>query len=183
MAMSLSGCFLLPKEEEVLAPPLIQPQEITYRTLEVKRGEIVDKLSVIGYFVYVDQEPLYFKHRSGRLKNIYVTYGDEVKTGTLLAELDTGNLELQIEQQEIRLKQRELSYERMKLRGADKYELEMSQLDIELAKLGLEQLQLEKMSARLYAPMDGEVVYIARVDPGTMWTPSEPSYRLPIPPG
>jgi RND family efflux transporter MFP subunit len=156
----------LPKEEEVLAPPLIQPQEISYRTLDVKRGEIVDRLSVIGYFVYVDQEPLYFKHRSGRLKDIYVSYGDEVSKGTLLAELDTGNLDLDIQQQQIRLRQRELSYERMKLRGADRYELEMAQLDIDLANLGLQQLQQEKLSARLYAPMDGEIVYIARVDPG-----------------
>ena len=166
LSILISGCFLLPREEEVLAPPLVMPQEITYRTMEVQRMPIVDKLSVIGYFVYVEQEPLYFRYSSGRLKDIYVNYGDEVAKGTLLAELDTGNLEMQIAQQLIRIRKTELSYERMKIRGADKYELELSQLDVELARLALQQLYIERENARLYAPMDGEIVYIARVDPG-----------------
>ena len=37
ISILLSGCYLFPKEEEILAPPLIEP-EITYDVIEVKEA-------------------------------------------------------------------------------------------------------------------------------------------------
>ena len=101
----LSGCWLLPKEDEVLAPPVIEQQEVSYKTEVVKRGYMEKNITVTGYFVPVKMEPHYFSHGGGRIKQIYVAYGDEVKKGDLLAELLTGSLEEDIIYQQIELTQ------------------------------------------------------------------------------
>lgn len=162
----LGSCFLLPKEEETLAPPLMKPPEISYKTFQVKRSTIIDKVTSVGYFVYTDQIPLYFRHQSGRLKDIYVYLGQEVKKGTLLADLDTGNLGLDLEAQSIRLENSKLILERKKLLGVDKFEQKLAENDVRLNEITLEKLNREMSYSRLYAPQDGEIVYIARVDAG-----------------
>ena len=55
LVIGLSGCYLFPKEEEVLAPPLIEPPEITYETLEATRGTIEKKITASGTFVSIEQ--------------------------------------------------------------------------------------------------------------------------------
>src|SRR5690606_28641602 len=90
---SLSGCYLFPKEEEVLAPPLVEPPEITYETQEVKKGVIEKKITASGTFVSIEQANMFFKHRGGRLKKIHVKVGDYVEKGQLIAELDSADLE------------------------------------------------------------------------------------------
>ena len=156
----VSGCYLFPEEEKVLAPPLIEPPEITYNVTEVKRGTIEKKISGSGTFVSIEQENMFFKYRGGRIKEIYVKIGDKVKKGDLLAELDTGTLENEIQQQKIRLQQTRLRYTQMKESGADKYSLSIAAYDIELAKLQLKNLERELEEAKLYANIDGTVVYV-----------------------
>ena len=79
----LSGCFLFPQEEEILPPPLMTAPDVTYRTVEAKIDTIADKIAVTGYFGYVQQSSLYFRYRSGRLKAIYVGYGESVSSGDM----------------------------------------------------------------------------------------------------
>ena len=162
-----SGCFLLPKEEEILAPPIMEPPEITYKTYPVKRGTIEDSIRVTGYFVYAEQHSVSFKSRTGRLAAIPISYGQIVGEGDVLAELETDNLLLQIQQQEIQLQKAQLGLERSKLMGADKYALQIAELDLELVQLRLQELRNNLESARLRSPMDGEVVYIANVSEGS----------------
>src|SRR5690606_16392326 len=68
-AVTFTGCYFFPKEEEVLAPPIKVPAEISYETLEVKRGTIQNIIRVTGNFVPVSQEDVYFT-KSDRLKEI-----------------------------------------------------------------------------------------------------------------
>ncbi|MBT3271854.1 MAG: efflux RND transporter periplasmic adaptor subunit, partial [Spirochaetales bacterium] len=105
----LSGCFLLPREEELLAPPIMEAPEISYRTVLVKRGDVEDAVRVTGYFVYAEQYSVSFKSMTGRLSSIDVKYGDIVSKGTVLARLETDNLETRIRQLEIQLRKSELS--------------------------------------------------------------------------
>lgn len=157
---SLSGCYLFPKEEEVLAPPLIEPPEITYETMTVKRGTIEKKIMGSGSFVPVTHSNLFFKNRSGRLKAIHVKPGDEVKEGDIIAQLDTGDLENQIEQQKINLKKARTRYNQVKAQGGDKYSLEIAWCDVELASLQLENLERQLEEAVLRSDMTGTVVYV-----------------------
>ena len=157
---NLSGCYLFPKEEEVLAPPLVKPPEITYETEEVKRGVIEKKITGSGTFVSVEQSNMFFKNRGGRLKAIHVEFGEHVEKGQVIAELDSGNLEYQIKQQEIHLKKAQTRLSQVKAYSDDKYERRMAEYDVELAKLNLDSLKRELDDCKLTADISGKVVFI-----------------------
>lgn len=106
---------MIPKEEEVLAPILKEPPKVVYTTIEVKKSTFEKKVQVIGTFVSVSQADMCFKNISGRLKGIYVKNGDEVKKGTLLAELITNDLDSQIAQKELSLKKSQITLDNIKI--------------------------------------------------------------------
>lgn len=144
----------------MLAPPLIEPPEISYQVLEAKKGTIEKTISGSGVFVSVEQGNAFFKHRGGRIKDIHVKLGDEVNKGDVLAELDTGALENEIQQQKIVLRKAQLRYSQIKESGGSKYDLSIAGCDIELARLQLKRLQRELAEAKLTSPMSGTVVYV-----------------------
>src|SRR5690625_1723371 len=91
LSFFISGCTFLPKEEEVLAPPLVEPAELDYNTVEVKRGDIVSSVEGVGSLVPKNNIDLHYTKDGGRLKEVHVNKGDFVEKGEILAELDTGN--------------------------------------------------------------------------------------------
>ena len=166
IAAVLGGCFLLPQEEGVLAPPLLKSPEITYRTVTAQKAVIEDRVTVGGVFIYPTQYSLKFRFRAGPLRGIYVRYGDEVTPGQLVAELDTDRLQLDLRRQEIMLRKAELAAEHAQARGADRFTTENAELDVELERLRLQQLREELAKSQLRAPVAGEVVYIAPLSEG-----------------
>lgn len=102
-----SGCSLFPTEEEALAPPLVEPEEISYKTAEATIGYIEDSIQKTAYFVPVVKKDYFFQNRSGRLKSIHVTQGDFVKAGDVLAELLADGVERDIAYQRILVDSRE----------------------------------------------------------------------------
>ena len=166
LAALLGGCFLLPQEESVLAPPLLKTPEIQYRTVTAQQGVIEDRVTVGGVFIYPSQHSLKFRFRSGPLRGIYVRYGDEVTAGQLVAELDTDRLRLEVRRHEILVRKAELEAERARARQADRFTIEDAELSIELERLRLQQLQEELAKSQLHAPVAGEVVYIAPLSEG-----------------
>ena len=161
-----ASCFLLPREEDLLAPPIMQAPEITYRTVPVKRGDIEDSVRVTGYFVYAEQHSVSFKSITGRLRSIDVSFGDIVEEGQVLARLETENLELQIQRMGIQKRKSELSLERKKILNVDRIELEMAELDLQLAQLALDEQVMKKEMSLLRSPMTGEVVYVTNLFEG-----------------
>lgn len=97
----LAGCSLFPTEEEALAPPLVEPEEITYKTVEATLGYIEDSIKKQAYFVPVVDKDHFFTTRSGRLKAIYVQLGDVVREGDVIAEFLTDGIEEEIEYQKL----------------------------------------------------------------------------------
>lgn len=165
-ALTGAGCFLLPQEEEILAPPLVEPPPITYRTVTVERDTIERRVVVGGAIVYPTQIALQFGERSGRLEEVRVRLGDQVEVGQVLATLDTDTLRIDVERQRIKLRRAELSLQRVAALGADRLQQEISRLDVALERLALEQLETELAKSTLRSPIDGEVVFITRVFPG-----------------
>lgn len=165
-ALLISGCFLLPKEEEMLAPPLMEPPEITYDWYDAARGTIIDDFRVSGNFVYAKQENVYFRNRGGRLLKIYVNYAERVKAGQLIAELDTDSLKYQVALQELTLQKARLQSERVTLLGQDRIQQQLSALDVRQAELTLESYRTELSKAQLISPLDGVVVYLGRFAEG-----------------
>lgn len=172
-SLSLTGCYFFPREEEVLAPPVKEPQKVTYETIDVKRGTIEKVFRCTGIFASSAQKDLSFKDRGGRLKSIPVKIGDTVKKGDTIAELETDTIENDIKLQEITIKKSKIEYDKIKTRieiegGGNKSELELAELDLEAAVLRLEGLKKELGQCKLTSVIDGEVVYISDVKLGDM---------------
>ena len=177
----LTGCGIFPKEEEVLAPPLIEPEKVTYNTIEVKKGDIERKITGTGYFVSVSQKDLFFTYRGGRIKAIHVREGDIIKEGDLISELDSDSLNNQIKQQEIILRMAQLDYDNAVESQVNKYTLEKAALNIELAKIKLEDLKLELEKSKLYSPLSGQVVYRNPINVGQQINPYSTVVRIADP--
>ena len=163
----LSGCYFFPKEEEVLAPPIKEPDRVTYETIEARKGTIEKTIRCTGTFVSVSQKDLFFKERGGRLQELLVRFGDEVKKGEVVAQLETDSILNDIKLQEIALKRAQIVYDSAKTRyeieGVGKTELEMAELDLQANQIKLDSLRTELERTRLVTPIDGVVVFTTDV--------------------
>jgi len=129
--LSVSACGLFPEEQEVLAPPLVEPEEVTYITEDAVTGYIENSITCVGTLVPVNSENSIFRYTSGRLKKIHVASGDKVKKGDLIAELLTDNLESGIKLQKLTVEMK-----RNDLDNAGKtYEIELEQEQSKQRKL------------------------------------------------
>jgi RND family efflux transporter MFP subunit len=102
---------------------------------------------------------------------VNVAVSSEMKKGDLLVELDTGDLEYQLEQRKLALKKAEISYEIAKIQyqsgnAIDEYNLQLAEVDIQSIKLELEHLNQSLQEAKLYSPVDGIVTYVGDISPG-----------------
>ena len=161
-----AGCSLLPQEEEVLAPPLMEPVTIEYRTVPVERGTIIQQSRMTGIFAPEIQQALSFENQGGRLKEIHVRIGEIVEEGQLLVELDSGPLSQQIRLQEIEVEKNELHLEQLKANQADRFALRRAELDLEQQRIRLENMRQELANTQIFAPFDGEITYLASVPIG-----------------
>lgn len=152
---TLGGCFLLPREEEILEPPLVEPPQIKYQTMTVERGTIEDAFTVVGTFVSNKFYDLHFQYRGGRLKDIYFTVGDDVNRGDIVAELFTYDLEDQIKQRQLALRRAEIARDQILEETANQYQLAGAKMDVQLAKIRLDDLKRELESAQLVASVRG----------------------------
>ena len=162
---ALSGCYFLPEEEEILTPPLSEPEEVTYRTHTVGTGNLEYYIRGTGYFVSTTSETLQFGNVSGKLRDVYVKNGDMVKKGQLIAELETGDLPYTIKEQEINVKISEINLKNAQISG-NQNSIAIAEYNLELAKLRLEKYIAQRESVRLYSNIDGVVVYRADLKAG-----------------
>ena len=85
----LSGCFLLPTEEELPVLAVVDEQTAeTYKLSYVTRGDLEQWVSITCRFQSLQQEHLRFQYDGRTVGKVYVEVGDDVVPGQLLAELD-----------------------------------------------------------------------------------------------
>lgn len=97
----LTGCGLLPQEEELpTAPLLVEGEEEDYVVSQVVRGDVVVKETVRATYMPSSQARLEFKLGDEKVSKVYVEVGDTVKAGDLLMELDVSGVDEQIRQQQ-----------------------------------------------------------------------------------
>ena len=162
MAWAIAGCsYLLPVEEELLAPPLVATKEVEYTTVEVSRGDVLETTKASGSFRASNTMQAFFE-ADGRISEINVGYGDEVKKGDILMTLMAADTEYQYEAAKIRYAIQEENMANTYGSRAKK----MQQYQLDLAKLELDNLERKMESTILRAPIDGEVTYLAEVRPG-----------------
>ncbi|MCR2046895.1 biotin/lipoyl-binding protein [Acetatifactor muris] len=105
MSVGLAACGIMPQEEELPAAPVIRSYEAEeYRQATVMRGDIILEKTVRCVYASARQEMYSFSLGGLYIDKIYVSEGDLVKKGDLLAELEKGNLAQQISDGEYALR-------------------------------------------------------------------------------
>jgi HlyD family secretion protein len=193
----LSGCSLLPQEDEIRNLPLV-PEYTTpaYSTVIVERGDLNLAQTIGCEYIRLNEEALRFPIDGIAYGQFYVSVGQEVKAGQLLVELDTTELDESIAAlnksvQRIRLQldtleaNRTLALERRKLslQGQSperlnqalaevnaQYDRQRISLDDEIALLELEidGYKTQRRDYQLYAGMDGVVTYTYAIKEGAV---------------
>lgn len=165
-ASLLSGCSLLPAEEESLQPPIIAKKEEIHDTALVTRGNMELYLTSIATAASDTNNSVSFSESGGILKQLHVEEGAKVKKGDPIAELDTGDLPLQIKLQKLTVEQRSLQYSDAVKANADKDQIQFAKIDLEKEQLQLSSLEKQYAKALLLAPSDGIVTYLNDMKPG-----------------
>lgn len=158
LALQVSACYFFPQEEQLLSPPLREPQQIEYSTVEVTRGDIEKRINGTGYFVSDVQTDLFFTFRGGRIKSINFKNGDMVQAGDVVIELESENLENQILQLNMNLQKLKLNLEQ---------NLKNIERSIVLADLQLLDLEKEYERVKEIAENLDESITLEEVLPGT----------------
>lgn len=167
LVVTLSGCqYILPQEEKLQAPPLVEPKDVAYSTVEVKKGPIVNSVNGTGKFQSVYREDCYYTAGGGRIKKIDVKIGDMVKKGDVLIELTNDELALNLQIAELRFKQQQNNYNANK-RYMNKIAKENADIDMQIAQMQLDQLKKQMEDSLLRAPIDGQVTYITTSSQGS----------------
>ena len=184
--LSLSGCFLLPAEPEVPELPLVTPYSgAEYLTAQVTRGDLALVQTVNCTFSATRTENLKFSVVDKKYGTICVSVGQEVTAGTLIAELDAGDIKNRLRQTEDEIarlelevrcaeKALELALEEEALRKSDSTaasdaraaDLAYYKASLEIREQKRAELNEELESLRLYAGIDGIVTYVKTVKDG-----------------
>jgi macrolide-specific efflux system membrane fusion protein len=153
----LGGCFLFPQEEKIIPPPLIEPEEITYQTMEVQTGTIKSVLRGNATFQPVEKYRYYYERPVGRLDAILVNVGDQIYAGQELVRVRTGSLEDDIRQQEIIVEKQRLVLENMREQAGSDSNVLVAELNVNTAKLSLDELKDELSQLQKILEVDPSV--------------------------
>ncbi len=168
---ALSGCYFLPEEEELLEAPVVKASEVSYTTTTAELKDITRQVLTSGNIASGTNYDARFSDVGGNIKAVYVSAGDNVEEGQLLAEFDTYELDNEIALMEMQLTREKLEYEI----AVEKHESEnvkaKEQLDIDLMQLDLDKLYAEKEAAKLYSQVSGTVSYVLTCSPGDWVNP------------
>ena len=189
VSLMVTGCQLLPEEAVLPGAPILHSYEVKeYKMDIVKRGDMIRKTSVSCNYMPAKEESLSFSLGGLMIDQLYVSEGQQVKKGQVLAQLENEDLLAQKEQLEYELELLQLQLKHYReLQEAEWVVLELKREQsgadelaesaytrsirdgedrIYLIRIQLEEIQ-EKLEQRsLKAGMDGIVTYTMTVQEG-----------------
>lgn len=128
--------------------PLPTPIALEKPAYQVQPGTVVNTLDFIGRVSPVDEQELFFK-RDGFVAEVSVDRGDRVEAGDKLAELEIGDLQNRLAQQQLALQTAQVNLEKAKQANTD--QLLEAQVNYEKLQLQMEQLQQNGDTSRIVA--------------------------------
>ncbi len=140
---SASGSTASSRATPTPLPTPVVPEKPVY---EVARGTVVKTLEFTGRVSPVLEQELFFKS-DGFVAGVYFERGDEVEPGDLLAELEIGDLQNRLAQQQVALRTAEITLAKAEQQNAD--QLLEAQIALEKLQLQMEQETTGGDSARL----------------------------------
>lgn len=168
-----SGCAIFPKEAEEEDLPVIEPPQISKKPeMVVTRGDLVLPARGSGQVFSNTEEFLFFRgtekgdgtgnqSETFRIRQIYVQPGDRVEAGQVLAELETRDLDLQIEKSKNQL---EIDQYQLIQRLREPVNTIEEQIALEQIKAAFrdkqiehEKLERQLQNSQIVAPINGMV--------------------------
>lgn len=128
----LTSCHLMPEEDVLPTRPILYTYEAEEHKMEsVVRGDLVVTAKINCKYVPAKEETLSFSIGSVYIDKVYVTEGQQVKAGQVLAELEQDNLQEQIASLEYQLQVLKLQ----KTHAEENRDLEIRAIDVVLKDL------------------------------------------------
>lgn len=166
MMISVSGCYFLPQEEELLEAPVVKASEVSYTTTTAALKDIVRQVKTPGNIASGTEYNARFPEIGGNIKAVYVSAGDTVEKGQLVAEFETFELDNKIEIKEKEVERERLEYQIAVEERRSETVKAKELLDVELMQNELDKLYQEKEAAKLYSDVAGTVSYVMTCSPG-----------------
>ena len=173
MCLSAGGCYLLPDEEEVLDAPTVKASDVTYSTVTAKKKDLEKKIVATGTVTAENQYTLSYEKQSGTVSKFYVKAGDKVKKGDVICDLDTYDLDYQIEEKQLYLEKAKLNVDIIYEGGGTQAEIDSAYVDVQLLEKELEKLQAQKEDSSLKSPIVGVVSSLSDVRAGDNGNPGQ----------
>ena len=140
-----SSCGLMPEEEELPAAPVIRSYEAEeYEQTIVMRGDMMLTKRVKCTYASARQEKYSFSLGGLYIDKIYVTEGEQVEKGALLAELEPGDLPERISAGEYEIKA--LRIKKENLLANQKLELDKQEIILAGMEDQIDELMLKAQS-------------------------------------
>lgn len=162
--VAVSGCALLPNEDEEEDLPVITPPTISKKPEYEVRAETIElSVSAVGKIMSQREEPLYFTEDSLHVKNVLVKAGDKVKQGDVLIQLDVEDLQQDLRKQKLEFRKQEIQMKETLRTKDEKDPIEFEEASIVFEEQRQELVDLEKKIAdgTLKAPFAGTIVSIS----------------------
>ncbi|ERI92618.1 efflux transporter, RND family, MFP subunit [Clostridiales bacterium oral taxon 876 str. F0540] len=169
-SLALTGCGILPTEEQTLAPPLVKPQKQEYELYDVVKKDITKAVIGNGTVISSNENNVFAKENGKRLKGIKIKFGQMVKKGDVLLEFDTNDLESNIKLQELSLKKAQINNDRASV-GTDEYAKQLAAIDVQVEKTKLDVMKSQLQASKLTASIDGKVDFIESLKEGDVVEP------------
>ncbi len=120
----------------VVYQTFLKKEKSAFTLAEVTRGTITQEVSETGKVQKGEKLNLTFEN-SGEIEKIYVKVGDEVKEGDVLAELETSELEIKLQEAKSNLAVSQTKLDKL-LAGASQEEIKVSQTKVENSQIALD---------------------------------------------
>jgi RND family efflux transporter MFP subunit len=120
---------------------ILRKKEVPYEWTEVMRGDVIEEVSATGVVESATEVDLRFKS-GGIVERINVNVGDEVKKGTYLIQLASGELQSQFLQAQASYTQAKAKLDQL-LAGATDEEVRVAEQVLENARVALEDAKAE----------------------------------------
>ncbi len=99
LAISNTGCMLLPEEQEVKKVTVVREfEDVKYDMVTVKQEDVTEFKTISCTYTQLEDEELAFAMGGKEVHKVYYSLGDSVKKGDLIAELNVEELDKQIEE-------------------------------------------------------------------------------------
>lgn len=162
VAFSMTGCYFLPDEEDVLAAPTVKTSEVKYTTKAAEKTDLIKQIVNTGIISSELEYDVSFTKAGGTIKKIYVRAGQIVKKGDLICELNTDDLDYVIKEKELNVKKAKLDKQILQQKKASQVEIDRADVEIELLEMELQGYYDSRDNSKLYSKVGGTISKIGK---------------------